>query len=108
MRKAEDIVEGFLRFLSSNRELDLLPQVIDLLSQKLKETKDEAKIVSAIALTLTEEEKIRQYLKRKFGKNFVLRVEIDKGIMGGLIIKVEDKVIDLSLEGKLKALKEQL
>lgn len=108
MRKAEDIVEGFLRFLSSNRELDLLPQVIDLLSQKLKETKDEAKIVSAIALTLAEEEKIRQYLKRKFGKNFVLRVEIDKGIMGGLIIKVEDKVIDLSLEGKLKALKEQL
>ena len=108
MKKAEDIVEGFLHFLSSSRNLDLLPQIISLLSQEQEGKKDEAKIISAVVLNPEEEERIKQYLKRKFGKNFVLKIEINERIMGGLIIKVEDKVIDLSLDGKLKSLKEQL
>ncbi|MCL4382615.1 MAG: ATP synthase F1 subunit delta [Patescibacteria group bacterium] len=108
MKKAEDIVEGFLHFLSSSRNLDLLPQIISLLSQEQEGKKDEAKIISAVVLNPEEEERIKQYLKRKFGKNFVLKIEINEEIMGGLIIKVEDKVIDLSLDGKLKSLKEQL
>ncbi len=40
-------------------------------------------------------------------KKFVLDFQVDKGILGGVVLKVGDKVYDASLRAQLNILKEK-
>lgn len=104
MKKIEEIVEGFLAYLSSSKQLDLLPQIISQLSLRVKEEEETAYVTSAIPLTSEEEDKILKFLKQKFGKGFKIKVQVDPKIIGGLTIRIGDQLIDQSLGGRLKTL----
>jgi len=108
MKTVEEIVNGFLSYLSSRGQLNLLPQVIERLSQHLKEEEKIATVVSAIELKEEELEKIKMFLKRKFGQELNVKLIVDPKIIGGLVIKYRDQVIDRSLKGKLNSLVENL
>jgi F-type H+-transporting ATPase subunit b len=64
-----------------------------------------AEITSAVPLTDTEKESIRQDILAKAGSQTVT-FRVDPGIMGGLVIKVGDKVIDGSVAGQLETLRQ--
>ena len=46
---------------------------------------------------------MQKKLTDKFGKKCDLKVVIDPSVIGGVIVKIGDSVIDLSLQGRLKA-----
>ena len=46
--------------------------------------------------------------KKSKAKNIIVKEHINKDILGGVIIKYEDKVIDASLRSKLQELKETM
>ncbi len=52
--------------------------------------------------------KIKETLKQKYGKEIILDMTIDKSILGGIIIKVGDLIIDGSLAKDLNNIREQL
>ena len=54
---------------------------------------------------LSDEQKqlIQEKLTTKFGKKCELNVVTDSSVIGGVILKIGDSVIDLSIEGRLKA-----
>lgn len=108
MNSIEDIIDGFINFLTSKGQIGLLPEIVERLNGYLKEEKDFAYVSSVIALTSEEEGQISSFLKNKFGRDFKIKVKIDPKIGGGLIIRVKDQVIDQSLSGKLHSLTEQL
>ncbi|MEA3338411.1 MAG: F0F1 ATP synthase subunit delta, partial [Chloroflexota bacterium] len=47
-------------------------------------------------------------LRERFDQEFILRVEIDPSLIGGLVVRVRDHVLDGSVTGRLNALSEQL
>jgi F-type H+-transporting ATPase subunit delta len=47
-------------------------------------------------------------LAARTGKTVVIDAEIDKSLMGGMLVRIGDTVIDGSVAGKLKALRELL
>jgi F-type H+-transporting ATPase subunit delta len=108
MKKADEIVKGFLSYLSSQGELDLLPEIIEELKKISKERRNVAQVISALPLSDEEEEEILKFLQTQFGSDLKLATLIDPQILGGLVIKVGDQVIDKSLAGKLKEIKERL
>ena len=58
---------------------------------------------SAVPLTNDQELELSQNLKKLIGgKHIQLIRELDKSIIGGLVIKFDSKVIDLSLRGELR------
>lgn len=63
---------------------------------------------SAVPLTEEQRELLRRCLRERFGQEFVLRVEIDPSLIGGLVIRVKDQVFDGSVAGRLDALSERL
>lgn len=70
-------------------------------------------IVKGIAFTsmsMSEEQKksLELKLSKKTGKNVTLENQIDKSLLGGVMIKFGDRVIDGSLKGKLKELEDSL
>ena len=62
------------------------------------------------AVPLTEEQRglLKRRLGEHFGQEFVLRVEIDPSLIGGLVVRVRDQVLDGSVAGRLNALGERL
>ncbi len=62
------------------------------------------------AVPLTEEQRglLKRRLRERFGEEFILRVEIDPSLIGGLVIRVKDQVLDGSVAGRLNALGERL
>lgn len=68
---------------------------------------DSAEITSALPLNAEEESVVRQELLAKLGaKDVAFRV--DPTILGGLVIKVGDKVMDNSVAGRLEGLRQNL
>jgi len=65
---------------------------------------DIALVKTAVPLTIQEEEKLSDQLADIFGHYLKLEIEIDPDIIGGIVVKVGDKVIDRSILGKLKGL----
>lgn len=63
---------------------------------------------SAVPLTEEERERLKRRLREHFGQEFVLRVEVDPSLIGGLVVRAKDQVFDGSVAGRLDALGERL
>jgi F-type H+-transporting ATPase subunit b len=66
-----------------------------------------AEIVSALPLTDSEKESVRQEIASKVGAQTVT-FRVDPKILGGLLVKVGDKVLDGSVAGQLENLRQSL
>jgi F-type H+-transporting ATPase subunit b len=66
-----------------------------------------AEITSALPLTENEQAIVRQDITSKLGSQTVT-FRVDPGILGGLVIKVGDKVVDGSVAGQLETLRQKL
>jgi F-type H+-transporting ATPase subunit b len=66
-----------------------------------------AEITSALPLSVTEQAAVKNELLSKVGAEAVT-FRVDPAILGGLVIKVGDKVLDGSVSGKLEGLKQNL
>lgn len=68
---------------------------------------ESAQVTSALPLSGDEEETVRRdVLARSGAKNVTFRV--DPSILGGLVIRIDDKVLDNSVAGKLEGLRQSL
>ena len=65
-------------------------------------------VTSAVPLSDSEREALAKALSGRTGKNVTLEVEIDPQIMGGLMLRMGDTVIDGSVRSRLKQLRSRL
>ena len=63
---------------------------------------------SAVRLTEEEETLLKERLRERFGEEFVLHLQIDPSLIGGLVVEAGGQIIDGSVASKLDALKEHL
>jgi F-type H+-transporting ATPase subunit b len=68
---------------------------------------DTAEVTSALPLSKEEEEAVKRDVLAKVGAQAVT-FRVDPSILGGLVIKVGDKVLDSSVSGKLEGLRQSL
>lgn len=67
-----------------------------------------AEVVSALPLTPQEQERVKQDILSKTGSQATVSFRVDPAILGGLIIRVGDKVLDASVAGQLGSLRTSL
>jgi F-type H+-transporting ATPase subunit b len=68
---------------------------------------ESAQVTSALPLSKAEEESVRKDVLAKAGAKEVA-FRVDPSILGGLVIRVGDKVLDGSVAGKLEGLRQSL
>ncbi len=69
---------------------------------------DAAEVVSALPLTETEQAAVKNDVLAKMGSGTKVEFKVDPSILGGLIIRVGDKVLDGSVAGQLDDLRQSL
>lgn len=65
-----------------------------------------AYVTSAVKLTAGEKADLTKKLSRKFNRTIHLECAVDPSLLGGLVVRVDSKVIDGSLKNKLHEIKE--
>ena len=69
---------------------------------------DSAEVTSALPLTKSEQGTVTKDVAGKLGDDAKINFQVDPSILGGLIIRVGDKVLDGSVAGKLNDLRQNL
>jgi len=67
-----------------------------------------AEITSALPLTEAEQATVKQEVLSKVGDQATIAFRVDPSILGGLIIRVGDKVLDNSVAGQMEELRQKL
>jgi F-type H+-transporting ATPase subunit delta len=108
--QVKPIVKGIIDYLKVQNSLHLLPQVILSLQEKDEELTNEnrAVVTSSYKLSAPELLQIQDALNIIFRRRLSIVNQVDPSLIAGLKIRVEDKLIDLSLDKTLDGLKNRL
>ncbi len=97
---------ALISMLRENGKLQLLPEISALFNELRAgaEGTIDASVVSAFALDKTQVAKLAAMLKKELDRDVNIQASVDPSIIGGVIIRAGDTVIDGSVVGKLRDL----
>src|SRR2546430_10710908 len=100
-----------LALLVVQRELvDIMPNIANELEQLVLDYKNQAiaEVTTAMKLDDAHTDLIKQALERRTGKTILVKTKVQPEILGGVIARVGDRIIDGSVRYRLNALRQQL
>lgn len=94
---------NFIRILVDNRRLLVLPEIAAIYENLRAEAEKTVNVVvdSALELSATQQQKIINSLKARMGREIKLVCKVNKELLGGIVIRAGDKVIDGSARTRL-------
>ena len=104
------IMANFLNLLAQKRRADALPDIAETYQTMVNEENKvcQGEVVTAIDIDDALKAKVKETLEKITGKQVVLNTETDPSIIGGMIAKVGDLVLDGSIKTQLAGLKESI
>ena len=104
------MVGNFLKVLADKNRLAFLPQIVEYYSSllDLEQGVQRGEMTTAMALSAKRQEEIKAKLEAQTGRKLVLGFAVNPEILGGLVLKIGDKVLDASLRAQLQIVKEKI
>lgn len=101
---------NFLHVLADNKRLGLLAEIAEQFHElKAQQEKTlDVEITTAYALTQAEQDKLSQALASKLERAVELTSQEDRSLLGGVLVRAGDTVIDGTVRGRLAKLAENL
>jgi F-type H+-transporting ATPase subunit delta len=98
--------QNLVKLMAENGRLGLTANVRDQfeVARAMAENKLEANVVSAYELTDAQKNELVTTLKNKLGCDVTLTVSVDNSLIGGVIVKAGDTIIDASMKSQLESL----
>lgn len=108
--KVSPLTTRFLELLIDKKRFDLLPFVAADLGKLINEKNNvaRAQVRTAGKLSAQEQEGLKAGLGKFSGKKIELDIKEDPEILGGVVVRLGDWVLDGSLRGRLRDMKEAL
>ena len=101
---------NFVSLLAANKRLALLPEVARMF-EELKAERErivDVDVISAFSMSDEAQQKLADALKQRLQREVKLHTSVDKSLIGGLVVRAGDLVIDGSVRGKLNKLSETM
>jgi len=101
--QAKTPLRNFIRILVDNQRLLVLPEIAATFEAMRAEAEKTVNVVvdSAFELSVAQQEKIVSSLKARMGREVKLVCKVNKELLGGVVIRAGDKVIDGSARTRL-------
>jgi F-type H+-transporting ATPase subunit delta len=108
--RTSQLLRNFVGVLAANGRLGLLAEAAAAYDELLGEQlgKIEVDVIVAQRLTGDQLEQVRQKVSQALKKDAVVHQYVDESIIGGLILRVQDKLIDASVKHQLDAMRDKL
>jgi F-type H+-transporting ATPase subunit delta len=103
-----EAVRSFILLLFDKRRIDLIKTIYVFYEKLADELKGivRASLVSAAPLSTEAARKISEALSRKTGKQVVLEIDVDRKLIGGIVTRLGDLVLDGSVRTQLLKMRE--
>lgn len=108
--KLSDTTTNFIRVLIKANRLRIASHISTLFEEKRAQAEGrvEINVVSAYELDSEQTRRIADVMGKRTGKKINISSVVDKSLIGGLIIRAGDSVIDASIRGRLTKLRNDL
>ena len=106
-----DVVTGnFLKLLVQKKRAEILPEIAEEFQIMVDDDKNisHGTVISAVELDAELQGKVQATLEKLTGKKVELTASVDPSIIGGVIAKVGDLVLDGSIKTQLASLKDSI
>ncbi|HAY41120.1 MAG TPA: F0F1 ATP synthase subunit delta [Gammaproteobacteria bacterium] len=102
--------KSFVDILLENDRALVLPSILSLFEKSINTLSDSKvfQVISAYKLSDKEKKQIVSDLADKYTANVSIETFVDESLVGGVVIKDGDKVIDLSIKARVSELNLQL
>ena len=102
--------QNFIQVLAANKRLPLIPEIAGLFEhQKAEHERSvDVTVTSAYPLEEATEQSLAQVLTKKLEREVKVATEVDQSLIGGVLIRAGDLVIDGSVRGRLNKLSEAM
>jgi len=104
--KLSETQKNFVKVMAENNRLILMPDIVILFEAHRAQAENtiEAIATSAFALSKAQVKSMTNALKKKLGREVTLTTQIDSSLIGGVIIRAGDLVIDGSTQARIGSL----
>ena len=98
--------QNLVKLMAENGRLMSMSNVLDQfeVARAKAENKIDAEVISAFELTAEQTDELANTLKNKLGCEITLTTSIDESLIGGVVIKAGDTIIDASMKSQLDSL----
>lgn len=105
-----ETTKNFLYQLIDSKRIEYIEEIAKQYIGKANEARNIVEVETTTSSDLSDEDisKVRNILSTKLGKEVRLSNAVDSSILGGMIIKIGDRVYDGSINKQLKVLKRSL
>jgi F-type H+-transporting ATPase subunit delta len=107
---AEAELRNFLELLAEKHRMPVIFRIRERLDELWAKEKGqlEVRLTSAVELDPEIVKRVRSEIERQTGQTIELSSEVDEGIIGGLVLRVGNMVLDASLRSKLERLRKEV
>jgi F-type H+-transporting ATPase subunit delta len=102
--------ENFLKLLVQNKRLSLIPDIASIF--EVFKADDEGyldvDVITAYAFTKEAQQDLSSKLEKTLNKKIHMNVSVDKSLIGGVLVRAGDRVIDGSIKGQLQQMRKTL
>ncbi|HEB82707.1 MAG TPA: F0F1 ATP synthase subunit delta [Gammaproteobacteria bacterium] len=104
--KLDQQQQNLVRLMAENGRLKIMGDVQQQfeVARAKAENKVEAEVISAYALSDEQQQALADTLKNKLGCDVSLTATVDESLIGGVVIKAGDTIIDASMKSQLESL----
>ncbi|ORM38358.1 F0F1 ATP synthase subunit delta [Francisella endosymbiont of Ornithodoros moubata] len=98
---------NFLALIAENKKLSIMPEIANQF-ESIKNIHNNIRVANVTLAYATDKnilDSLKASLERKFCCTIDMHINIDPAIVGGVVVKVGDTVIDSSVSGHLETLK---
>jgi len=107
---ASKIVHNFLFLIIDHRRTLMIPELAATFQSVIRERQGvaEATVTSAAEMRDGQKKNLTQSLEKKTGKKIEAKYAVDKGLLGGVVVRIGDTVYDGSLRFRLNEMRAKL
>ena len=98
---------NFLKLLIDKKRIEFLDEIYEEFKSLVEDQENrlEVKVTAPLELSTTQKNNLKTKLGNILDKDITLELEIEPDLIGGLILKIGDKVIDGSIRNYLQEMK---
>lgn len=102
--------ENFVKILFANNRISLISPISKIFTELLDQANDNLsiEIISAVELNESERREVSDQINSELRHTTSIRWDVDPTLIGGMVVKLKDKVLDGSVKGSLAKLRSAL
>lgn len=106
----DPLVLSLMGLLLDRKRVEHLPEISDVFTKMLEDARGiaRAKVRTAVPLDEVIEKKLTEVLQQVTGKKIFMEKSVDKSLIGGVAVRVGDRLLDSTIRTRLGEMREEL